>query len=161
MLSTSAGTRYPLGGTDYMLERLIVVIVILAVIGTAAAEGPDMKAEQWGYELLIVATAAMIGGVFGLIGGLVSTYWGPRRLEEWRLDRHEQRHNGPRKNLLCKMLQDNRWPDRRTMETLSRGTGTSPDECRRLLIEIEARGVKLKGNVEGWALMSRKPLDDQ
>ena len=25
---------------------------------------------------------------------------------------------------------------------------------------IEARGVKLKGNVEGWALISRKPLDE-
>ena len=144
-----------------MLGRFVVVIVMFAVIGPAAAQGPDMKAEQWGYELIIVATAAMIGGVFGLIGGLVSTYWGPRRLEEWRLDRHQQTHNGPRKNLLRKMLEDAKWPDGRTMETLSRATGTPPDECRRLLIEIEARGVKLKGNVEGWALISRKPLDDQ
>ena len=47
------------------------------------------------------------------------------------------------------------------METLSRVTGTPPDECRRLLIEIEARGVKLEGDVEGWALISRKPLDEQ
>ena len=113
------------------------------------------------YELLTVATAAMIGGVFGLIGGLVSTYWGPRWREEWQLDRHEQTHNGPRKDLLRKMLEDDKWPDGRTMETLSRATGTPPDECRRLLIEIEARGVKLKGNVEGWALISRKPLDEQ
>ena len=112
-------------------------------------------------ELLTVATAGMIGGVCGLIGGLISTYWGPRKLEEWREKRYEQRRNEPRKNLLRKMLEDDRWSDGRKMETLSRVTGTPLDECRRLLIEIGARGVKLEGNVEGWALISRKPLDEQ
>ena len=119
------------------------------------------EAGEMQYELLIVATAATIGGVFGLIGGLVSTYWGPRKLEEWRLERYEQTHNAPRKKRLREMLEDPDWPDGRTMETLSRVTGTPPDECRRLLIEIEARGVKLKDNVEGWALISRKPLNEQ
>ena len=113
------------------------------------------------HELLTVATAGTVGGLFGLVGGLVSTYWGPRKLEESREERYEQRHNRPRKNLLRKMLEDDRWPDGRKMETLSRVTGTPPDECRRLLIEIEARGVKLEGDVEGWALISRKPLDEQ
>ena len=112
-------------------------------------------------ELLTVATAATIGGMFGLIGGLVSTYWGPRKHEEWQEKQYERRHNEPRKNLLRKMLEDDRWLDGRKMETLSLVTGTPPDECRRLLIEIEARGVKLEGDVEGWALISRKPLDEQ
>ena len=34
------------------------------------------------HELLTVATAGTVGGLFGLVGGLVSTYWGPRKLEE-------------------------------------------------------------------------------
>ena len=85
-------------------------------------------------ELLTVVTAGTIGGLFGLVGGLVSTYWGPRKLEEWREERYERRHNGPRKNLLRKMLEDNTWPDGRRVQTLSRVTGTPPEECRRLLI---------------------------
>jgi hypothetical protein len=38
-------------------------------------------------------------------------------------------------------------------------TGTSADECRRLLIEIEARGILLAGDKEGWALIKNKPLN--
>jgi len=29
-----------------------------------------------------------------------------------------------------------------------------------LLIEIEARGVKLANGKEGWALITRKPIDE-
>ena len=112
-------------------------------------------------ELLSTIAGGMSGGLVAVIVGLISAYWGPRKLEEWREKRYEQRHNEPRKNLLRKMLEDDRWPNGRKMETLSRVTGTPPDECRRLLIEIEARGVKLEGDVEGWALISRKPLNEQ
>jgi hypothetical protein len=38
-------------------------------------------------------------------------------------------------------------------------TGTDADECRRLLIQVNARGVILAGGEEGWALIARKPLD--
>ena len=102
----------------------------------------------------------MSGGLVAVIVGLISAYWGPRKLEEWRESRYEQMHNGPRKNLLRKMLEDDGWPDGRRMATLSHVTGTPPDECRRLLVEIEARGVKLESDVEGWARISRKPLDE-
>jgi hypothetical protein len=112
-------------------------------------------------ELMTAIVGGLIGGALGVIGGLVSAYWGPRKLEEWREKRSEQKHDGPRKNLLLKMLKDDGWPDGRTLTTLSRVTGTQPDECRRLLIEIEARGVTLKGNVEGWALIEKKPLTDE
>jgi len=82
-------------------------------------------------------------------------------MEEWREQRAEERIYGPRKTLLKQLLEDRRFDDGRTFETLSRVTGTTEDECRRLLIEIGARGVKLKGGVEGWALITRKPLDEQ
>ena len=112
-------------------------------------------------NLLIAIVGGMIGGALGVLGGLVSAYYGPRRLEEWREKRHEDRHDGPRKKLLLKMLKDDSWPDGRTLEMLSRVTGTPPEECRRLLIEIDARGIRLKGNVEGWALIEKKPLTEE
>jgi hypothetical protein len=59
---------------------------------------------------------------------------------------------------LKKMLEDPRFNDGRSLETLSRVTGTTSDECRRLLIEIEARGVTFADEKEGWALIARKPL---
>ncbi len=98
--------------------------------------------------------------MLGVLGGGVSAYWGPRWLEQWREERHEQRHNGPRKKLLLKLLRDDRFKDGRKLSTLSRVTGIPQEECRRLLIEIEARGVTLEGNVEGWVLIEKKPLDE-
>jgi hypothetical protein len=49
------------------------------------------------------------------------------------------------------------------LETLRVVTGTSEEDCRRLLIEIEARGVISGGadQRELWALIRNKPLDAQ
>ncbi len=59
----------------------------------------------------------VIGGILGVIGTIVSSYYGPRKIEEWREKRKEERINGPRKCLLTKLLEDTRFPDGRTMET--------------------------------------------
>ena len=112
-------------------------------------------------ELASAVVGGIIGGVLGVIGTLVSSYYGPRKFEEWREKRLEERLNGPRKRLLKKLLEDPHFNDGRSLETLSRVTGTSEEECRRLLIEIEARGVKFADGKEGWALIARKPLDEQ
>ena len=85
----------------------------------------------------------------------------PRTVEEWREKREEERIYGPRKRLLKKLLEDSKFSDGRKLETLCLVTGTSQEECRSLLIEIGARGVKLSSGIEGWALISRKPLDQQ
>ncbi len=99
-----------------------------------------------------------IGGVLGVIGTLVTSYVGPRKLEEWRELRQEAREYGPRKALLEQMLSD---PDEpiRSLDRLRHVTGTSPEECRRLLIEIHARGVVMSEGREGWALIEHYPLD--
>jgi hypothetical protein len=110
-------------------------------------------------ELISAVVGGLIGGVLGVIATLVSSYYGPRKFEEWREQRIDERQHGPRRRLLRQMLEDRRFPDGRKIETLSRVTGTTDEECRRLLIEIDARGVTLDGGVEGWALISRKPLD--
>ncbi len=56
------------------------------------------------------------------------------------------------------MLRDPRFPIR-SLDLLRQVTGTSPEECRRLRIEIHARGVVMKDQKEGWALIERYPLD--
>ena len=40
-------------------------------------------------------------------------------------------------------------------------TGTTYEECRRLLVEIGARGVKLRDNKEGWVLIKNKPISEE
>ncbi len=57
-----------------------------------------------------------------------------------------------RKKQLRKLLRDSRFPDGRKLETLSLKTGTTIEECRDLLVEIGAKGIKLKDNTEGWTL---------
>lgn len=101
----------------------------------------------------------LIGGFLGVMGAIVTAYWGPLRLEERRERLREEHEFGPRKALLDRMLRDPRHRIR-TLEMLKHVTGTSEDECRRLLIEIGARGVVMSGQTEGWALIERFPLDE-
>jgi len=79
-------------------------------------------------------------------------------LEEWRADKRDE----PKKRLLRTLLEDGRFPDGRYLDTLQTVTGTSAEECRRLLIEVEARGML--GGRDGrelWALIANRPLDAQ
>ena len=101
----------------------------------------------------------VIGGAFGWLAAVVSAYWGPRKLEEWRDQRTELRTHGPRKKLLGTLLTDEgyQW---RTLRTLARTTGMDAEECRRLLIEIGARGSTDDGE-EKWGLISRNPISEQ
>ena len=99
----------------------------------------------------------LIGGVLGVVGTIVSSYYGPRKLEERRERLREELEFGPRKQLLERMLRDEDTKIR-SLDMLRHVTGTSEEECRRLLIEIGARGVVMSGNREGWALIERMPL---
>jgi hypothetical protein len=110
-------------------------------------------------EFWTALAGGIIGGILGCIGTLLSSYWGPRKLEEWRAKREEERIYGPRKHILRKLLEEDRF-EWRYLSTLSRATGTTEEECRRLLIEIGARGSLSEGP-EMWALISRKPLGEQ
>jgi hypothetical protein len=112
-------------------------------------------------ELAAGIVGGLIGGVLGVVGTIASAYWGPRKLEEWRHKRlHDQLH-GPRKKMLLTMLEDPRYADGRSLRQLCLTTGTSDEDCRRLLIEIGARGTVLTGIGEGWVLIKNKPLDQQ
>ena len=106
-------------------------------------------------DLAAGIVGGVVGGVMGVLGTTVSAYWGPRRLEQWREDRRDE----PRKRLLRRMLEDERFPDGRTLKRLCTVTGTSQEDCRRLLVQVRARGVIFADQVEGWALIEKKPLD--
>ena len=110
-------------------------------------------------ELQAALLGGFIGGILGVTGTIVTSYWGPRRLEEWQERRLEEREFGPRKALLERMLRDKDHRIR-TLDMLKHVTGTSDEECRRLLIEIGARGVVMSGQREGWALIERFPLNE-
>ena len=111
-------------------------------------------------HLVSALLGGVIGGVLGVLGTLVTSYFGPRRLEEWREQKQEDKHNGKRKELLTKMLSDPNFKFR-SITQLHRVTGTTPEECRQLLIEIGARGATIEGDREGWALISRYALDSE
>ena len=105
-------------------------------------------------ELEAALLGGFIGGALGVVSTLVASYFGPRWLEQWRADIKEEHDYGPRKRLLMQMLAEPN-PPIRSLERLRHVTGTADEECRRLLIEIGARGVKMRGGAEGWALIDR------
>jgi hypothetical protein len=109
-------------------------------------------------ELVAGLVGGFFGGVLGVLGTLVTSYYGPKKLEEWRERRIEERENGPRKQLLRTMLEDPKF-EMRSLAQLSRVSGTTEEHCRRLLIEIGARGVTMAGEREAWALIERFPLN--
>jgi hypothetical protein len=105
-------------------------------------------------NLVAALLGGLIGGALGVLSTLVGSYYAPRRLEQWRAAEQEEREFGPRKRLLAEMLSEP-YPPIRSFHLLRHVTGTTDDECRRLLIEIGARGVVMQGGKEGWALVSR------
>lgn len=86
-----------------------------------------------------------VAAISGILGPLVVDWFKGRRSA--RLD-----HGG--KDMLKGMLLDEKFKVR-SLETLTRATGTSDEECRRLLREIGARGVTLKSGREGWKLLDQ------
>jgi hypothetical protein len=109
-------------------------------------------------ELEAALLGGFIGGALGVTSTLVASYFGPRWLEQWRADIKEEHDYGPRKRLLKQMLAEPN-PPIRTLERLRLVTGTPDEECRRLLIEVGARGVVMRGGEEGWALIERYGFD--
>lgn len=57
-----------------------------------------------------------------------------------------------RKKVLRRRLLSERFRQGRSLKRLTRATGTTPHDCRRLLSEIGAEGITLKDGSEGWRL---------
>ncbi|MCT4556887.1 MAG: hypothetical protein N4A61_02395 [Pelagimonas sp.] len=93
-------------------------------------------------------------------GSFFGTLLGPVLLEEIRHRLIERRWKKPRKNLLSRKLSTAGGKGWVSLARLTTLTGTTEDDCRSLLIEIGARGGRLKSGKEGWALISRCPLTE-
>ena len=104
-------------------------------------------------------SSIIVGIVSGFAVAVVSSYFGPKYLEEWREKQREMDWAAPRKQLLKKKLKLAKGGGWVSLKQLSRLCGASEEHTRTLLIEIDARGGTLKGDREGWALISRQPLD--
>jgi hypothetical protein len=109
-------------------------------------------------EVEAVIVGVVIGGVLGVASTFVGSYLGPLQLEKKREQRKEREYQ-PRKELLQRLLTEHPNMPIRSLERLQLVTGTTDEECRRLLIEVDARGVKMKGGREGWALIDRYGFD--
>jgi hypothetical protein len=55
-------------------------------------------------ELTAAIIGGFIGGILGVVGTLISSYYGPRKIEEYREKRKEEREYGPQKSFLSKCL---------------------------------------------------------
>jgi hypothetical protein len=119
---------------------------------------PAIRGGRAVSELQAALLGGFIGGAVGVASTLVAAYFGPRWLEQWRANIKEEHDYGPRKELLRKML-DKPNPRIRSLQRLRLVTGTTDEECRRLLIEVRARGVTMRGGQEGWALIERYGFD--
>lgn len=142
-----------------MKETITIILVVLPI--AIFSQDTSLKNDSWSFNLLAAIIGGLIGGILGVIGTLWTSYYGPKKLIEFKEKREEEKLNGPRKKLLLKLLKDSTYQDGRKLETLSMVTGTTFEECRRLLVEVGARGVKLSGNVEGWVLIEKKPIIEE
>ncbi|HCU2042269.1 TPA: hypothetical protein OUI29_001922 [Pseudomonas aeruginosa] len=103
--------------------------------------------------------AALIGFIGVIIGSILSI--AGNLLFYWYQNRRTNSLDNLRKNLLRQMLDNSKLPEGRSLETLSRVTGAEPEECRRLLIEIGARGFTLARGGEGWTYVKNRQWSEQ
>ena len=97
-------------------------------------------------------------GLMGVVVGAASTALG-NLLINWLQERSRTRADRPRKELLLKMLNDERFPQRwRSFDTLQHVIGADDETARRLLIEIGARASEDKQAL--WGLLKYHPLNE-
>ena len=104
------------------------------------------------WTALIGLGGVVIGALIAIIGNII--IYKMQNKQQVSIDE-------ARKELLNKMLSDSRFSEGRSLETLSKVTGSQPDECRRLLIGIKARGFTLSDGREGWVYIKNRPLSTQ
>ncbi len=99
--------------------------------------------------------SAWIGVIGGIAGGLLVI--GGNLLLEWFKQRAKKKRDEPRKEILRKMLRDERFPERwRKLRTLMHVIGADEATTKRLLIEIGARGSE--DGEELWGLIEDHPF---
>lgn len=148
-----------------MKKSYLLILALIFSINVVFGKEAGTPEKEHFFNFFDSLFGGVIGGILGVVGTILSSYYGPRRLEIWRSNQTELKQDGPRKKLLLEMLEDKRFPNGRRITTLSRVIGTSSKECRRLLIQIKARGITLSDDneteIEGWVLIKNRPLNEE
>jgi mannitol-specific phosphotransferase system IIBC component len=104
------------------------------------------------WSAIIGLVGVILGASISIIGNII-------------LFRYQQKNqnklDAARKKLLKQMLDNEKFKEGRSFDTLSKVTGAEPEDCRRLLIEIDARGFTLKDGREGWTYIKNRPIATQ
>ena len=96
-------------------------------------------------------------GLIGVVAGALITAGGTL-VRDYIQDRHRRELDRGRKEILLKMLRDERPPGKwRNIETLSRVVGADEEITKRLLIEVGARGSEKDDGL--WGLIEYHPFD--
>ncbi|WP_182999859.1 MULTISPECIES: hypothetical protein [unclassified Pseudomonas] len=103
---------------------------------------------------------AAVIGFFGVLFGSALSIIG-NLIFHWYQNRRANSLDNLRKTLLRQMLDNSKFPEGRSLETLSRVSGAEPEKCRRLLIEIGARGFTLARGGEGWTYVKNRQWSEQ
>ena len=144
------------------IKKLLLILLVITIPKFVFCKDKETSNNEClNYNILSSLIGGLCGGVLGVFGTIMTSYYGPKKLIEFNLNIQEQKLNGPRKELLKKLLNDPKYPKGRTISTLSMVTGMTYEECRRLLVEINARGIKLKGGIEGWGLIEKNPINEE
>lgn len=96
-------------------------------------------------------------GVVGVLVGSVSTALLTFLTNHFQMS-EKRKIDETRKKLLKEALGNLEHKEGRSLDTLVKITGAEPTECRRLLIQINARGFTLKDGREGWCYIKDRPL---
>lgn len=107
-------------------------------------------AQFW--SAVIAVIGVIIGSAITIMGNIVF---------HWYQNRKSNSLDNLRKGLLKEMLDNSNFPEGRSLETLSRVTGAEPEECRRLLIELGARGFTMARGIEGWTYVKNRKWSEQ
>lgn len=103
---------------------------------------------------------AAVVGFIGVIVGAIVTAAG-NILLLWYQNRRASKIDNVRKELLRDLLNNSNFQEGRSLETLSKVTGATHEECRRLLIEMKARGFTFADGREGWTYIKSRPIKEQ
>jgi hypothetical protein len=101
-------------------------------------------------ENIVIALIGVAGAVIGSISTLLGQW-----LVHWLKRRSEKQKDEPRRKLLKKMLEDDKF-EWRSLNTLMHVIGADEETTKQLLLEIGARASE--DGKDLWALISRKPL---
>lgn len=99
--------------------------------------------------------------LFVIVGGIIAGVISPILLSKYSEWDRERKWAAPRKKLLKAKLISAKGDGWVSLERLTILSGTNDEDCRSLLMDINARGGFMKSQKEAWALISRQPLTNQ